>query len=145
MKPNKTWTESIYWKPWNADEINEVLNKGIDIPCSRIRRLNVEKMSASAPQGFIDLINSYQNHTKDFWFSCLFCFVLFLVAPWHMEFLGQRIRSELQLQLQQHQILNLLCQARDQTFISGLQRPNWPGCATVGTPHKGFFCFFCFL
>ena len=65
-------------------------------------------------------------------------FFFFLGQPRAYGVLGPRIRSELQLRpmlhLQQHWIPDPLCQARDQTTTSVLQRCCPDCCATAGTP-----------
>ena len=61
-------------------------------------------------------------HKRKFWGFCLFVFGL----PTAYGIPRPGIRSEPQLwptpQLQQHQILNPLCQARDRTYVPALQR-----------------------
>ena len=47
---------------------------------------------------------------------------------------GPGIRSE----LQQHQILKLLCQAGDQTCVPELPKHHWSSCAKEGIPHVDF-------
>ena len=71
--------------------------------------------------------------------SFFFCFFFpFWATPQQYGVPGPGTVSELQLlpmlKLQQHQILNPLCQAGDWTCVPVLQRPGRSHCATVGTP-----------
>ena len=59
-------------------------------------------------------------------------FYFFLAAPWHMGVPRPGIRTNCSCGL--HQILNSLCQARDQTCVPALQRCHPSHCTTVGTP-----------
>ena len=52
-------------------EINEGLSKGIDIPCSWIRRFNIEKMSAFPPKGSRDLMQLLSKSHQGFLFFFL--------------------------------------------------------------------------
>ena len=62
----------------------------------------------------------------------------FLAALQQMKFLSQGIKSKPHLQhkpqLQQCQLPNPLCQARDQTCIPVIPRCWWSHCFTMGTP-----------
>ena len=73
----------------------------------------------------------------------------FLATPWHMEVPRPGIRSEPQLwpapKLQQHQILNPLCQARDGTCVPMLQRHQQSCCTTTGAPLATSFIYLLFL
>ena len=66
-------------------------------------------------------------------------FFLSFATPQHMEFLGQ-------IQLGQHQILNPLCQTRDQTQVPEFQRHHRSHCSTGGMSHHflNFIQFFHF-
>ena len=71
-----------------------------------------------------------------------FGFFSFLVAPQHMEFPGQGSDLSHSLkpkpQLQQHWILNPLCQAGGQSHIPALPRHLQSHCTTAGTPKLCF-------
>ena len=51
-------------------EISEDLNKGIDTPCSWIRRFSIGKMSIFSPKGSTDLKQLLSKSHQ----GCLFCF-----------------------------------------------------------------------
>ena len=68
-------------------------------------------------------------------FVHLFVCFYYLAAPWHMEFPGPGIRSELQLP---HWILNPLCQAGDWTCVPELQTCCQTHCTTAGTLRTAF-------